>query len=127
MFFNWKKAAPLIVSMPSTGANGVTGVEFFKILPGANEVPDAVVKHLTDTKLLEAYEREANEAGVEVPFVMRKSLAAIENEKAAIVAVKECVDVESLKSWMTTEKRAAVLKAIEKQLAEVEEALKPKE
>ncbi len=127
MFFNWKLSAPLIVSMPTNTQSGVIGSDSYIIKPGANEVPDNVIKHLEETGLLANYEREAEEKGVEAPFVKRKSLLAIDNEKAAIVAVKECVDLDSLKSWLKDEKRPAVLKAIEKQLAETAEALKPKE
>lgn len=97
-------------------------VDSIVLLPGVNDVdPEkwAKVKDFEHVKLL--VKLGAKRGG----FVVGKpteSLATLEKLDAedAIETVDECVDAKLLAAWRASEKRAAVLEALEKQIEKID-------
>jgi hypothetical protein len=92
------------------------------LLPGVNAVDADEWDLVKDAGVMPALLKLKGRGGFELgdSRLDLSSLAGIKDEEEAIALVEETVGADLLKSWQRTEKRKAVLDAIEEQLAAID-------
>ena len=126
MLLNYKMTNVLTLYIPGKG----TALTPFQLLPGINEIEDAVWKTLKKQKGVAKLIAKGN--------LLEKAAPAKDNKKAgkglakygadeATYIVEETFDKVLLGSWLKIETRSVVKTAIEAQLVKVEESLTKKD
>lgn len=98
---------------------GIIGFESIVLMPGANMVPESIVKNMQGHPVIKAMVEEGT---LEFPegISEEKGISELSQAEAVDLAVST-VDVELLSNWKKTEKRKPVLKAIDEQLKKLAE------
>lgn len=92
---------------------GLIGFETITLMPGANVVPESIVKNMKAHPVIKAMIEEGT---LEFPEVSEEKGISELSQGEAVDLVNSTVDAELLASWKESDKRKPVLKAIDEQL-----------
>jgi hypothetical protein len=113
-----------------------------RLIPGTNDVPQKdweaalklypLVRHLVDAGEIETFDKSGNVRDDDASTPASKAQPPLEvedlsklAEKKAVAMVKDTVDERLLNAWYQTEKRKAVIVAIEGQFETIAKAAEP--